>query len=306
MKPGAREFVFGMEPVEQVLYGETSPAPAIANAYLNAEARIEEIHSLHAAGNYRDLLKAASSLGESGYPLSIRQCLVLTIMLRAVVPGYPNPVLAFDLEPLGPLLQSMWNNAMKRDDERLQNHIASVYFRWFEHGKRYEDARRILAKTIENCRSHDDRGGEAYALNNFAFEYMLERRWQEAMPLFEAAAEAFRGQTHAVECANSRANYWLCRLECGDVIDLEEAEREVIELKDILCQSGSGWHARKPYVILARIEEARGNWAEAVRFAEQAVNCGQGSDTRYPEEDLRYLEHLKKTAKPELAHRGRS
>jgi len=129
-------------------------------------------------------------------------------------------------------------------------------------------------------------------INNFAFEYLLERKWKEAIPPFERAARILKENGDQTEYANARANYWTCRFECDEVKEVEEVEAELKILSRKLRDSAD-WHRRKPLVLLAKIEERRGNLDAAVRLVEQAIEACKGGRTRYPELDQTYLNHLR-------------
>ena len=69
----------------------------------------------------------------------------------------------------------------------------------------------------------------------------------------------------------------------------------MVELKafSMTLDKSSDWHRRKPLIILARIEERRGNITAAIRLVEKAIKVCENNRTRYPELDATYLEHLK-------------
>ena len=120
---------------------------------------------------------------------------------------------------------------------------------------------------------------------------MLEGRFSEAIPLFEEAARMFEQLNITFQYANSRANYWICRVNLDDIDNPEGLEAELKTLLKILSQSGQ-WHERKPLILLAQIEERRGNIKEAIDLMEQAIKSCRGSNTLYPEQDVIYLGRL--------------
>ena len=137
------------------------------------------------------------------------------------------------------------------------------------------------------------RVSEAVTLNNFAFEYQLEQRWGEAMPLFHQAADMFKQAGNPLQHANSRANYWMCRFAIGDVKEMDDIEIEVKELAETIGHHGS-WIERKPLILLAHIEEQRGNVVGAIDFVNRAIASARDSGTRFPEIDGEYLDRLLK------------
>lgn len=285
------ELVFDDEPLEGILYGEKRRGPTRANLFWPGLAWVRGIKAACAAGNTREVLEKASEFSASGYSLTPGMCQDLAAVVKAIVPSQPNPILEHDLSPLGPLLEEMWSLALREKDKALQDALGTSLYRWHEHHGDYEDARRILATLIETRREHHDEPGEAVFLNNLAFEYLLEERWQEAIPLFERAAALFKAHSVDYEYANARANYWTCRFESDDLEDIEAIEAELRTLKGVLTKR-PGWHGRKPLILLAKIRERGGKIKAAIGLVKRAIASAEGSQTRYAEQDGEYLEHL--------------
>jgi len=285
--------VFDDEPLERILYGKEVEGPTQANLFASGLKCVRQIRQAYGDGDIPKTLEGIAEFTRNGDSLSVQMCFELAEIARAIVPSYPNPVLPHDLAPVGPLLEQMWGLAAATKNQRLQHSLGTPLFRWYEHHERYRDARRVLNTVLHMYREHGDRSGEAIVLNNFAFEYLLEGRWQAAIPLFEQAATMFRKNGNDYECANSQANYWICRFECGDLGDIEAVETELKRLESILTKQ-PGWHARKPLILLAKIEERRGNTPAAIRLVERAIEACRGSHTRYPEWDANYLRDLQR------------
>jgi tetratricopeptide (TPR) repeat protein len=191
------------------------------------------------------------------------------------------------------LIEQIWDLAMEKKDKPLQDVVGTSLYRWYEHQKRFGDARQVLTILLEIDREKGDRLDEAVLTNNFGFEYLLEGRHQEAMPLFEEAARLFKEVNNQFEHFNVRANYWICRLECDDSVELESLEGELKTIERILG-SQTDWRARKPLMLRAKLEERKGNIHLAIQLVEQAIEVGKKANTRYPESDARYLGYLKK------------
>ena len=132
---------------------------------------------------------------------------------------------------------------------------------------------------------------EAITLNNHAFEYLLEGRFQEALPEFDQAANLFHVLGDPVQSANSRSNFWLCRFESSDLEVSGQVEAELKTLAEILTDARY-WQARKPLILLAKLAESRGDLETAIAFAKMAVDASKGSGTRYSETDLQYFQQL--------------
>jgi tetratricopeptide (TPR) repeat protein len=188
-------------------------------------------------------------------------------------------------------MEKIWETAVGKQDINLQQQSGGAIYRWYEHQGIYSEARRVLTRLVE---IHAERGeihDEAVCRNNLGFEYLLERRFQEAMVHFDRAAKLFERIGDSGEGANSRSNYWICLFERGEPGDLRRAEEELEVLAETLTHAHF-WQARKPLTLLAKISEQRGKLRKAIEFAKRAIQCGTGSGTRYPETDAEYMRGL--------------
>jgi tetratricopeptide (TPR) repeat protein len=287
-------FAFDDEPLDQILYGKKLGGPTSAGLYLPALEYVQGIGHALRNGKIEDAVEQASALREKGYAISAAMCLELASIMRDLVPDYVNPVMELDLSGLGPLVDMMWDMAMKCGDKIIQNAAGAPIYRWYEHHQRYEDARNVLGGLIRICHEQNERVGEAVLINNFAFEYLLEGKFRESMPLFRKAADMFQEEGDVFEHANARANYLECRFEFEfkDFEGTEEIEKELKTLFPIL-RKGGGRKIRKLLILLAKMEEQKGNTAKAVKLVERAIKAGEKSHTRYPEIDAEYLGRLK-------------
>lgn len=288
------ELVFDDEPMERLLYGEELPGPTPANLFLPGLKHVRQISQACDEGDIPGVLEKVREFQQEKYPLSLEVCYRLMKIMRELVPNCPNPRIEHDLTPLGPLLEEMWTLAQKEKNETLKEVLGMVLVRWYEHHQQYKDARVVLNVLMEKSREKGDQADEAIILNNYAFEYLLEGRWQEAIPLFHQAAMMFMDSGDEYEYANALANYWICRFECADLENLEEVEEELETLRGILRRR-TGWHARKPLILLAKIEEIRGNIGAAIQLVEQAIESCRDSKTRYAELDANYLRDLQRS-----------
>ncbi len=286
------KFIFDDEPIERILYDKSLEGPTVANLYLQAREFVARIENAYKEGNIQDAIAMASELGSNGNPISLGMCSRLIVIMKSIVPDYPRPIMIFDLQPLEPLLDHIWKMALDKEDKALQHIFGSILYRWYEHYGKYHEAREVLGRLIEISRELKDQFYEAIYLNNFAFEFMLEGRHQEAIPLFDKAASMFKQLNNTLQYANSRANYWTCRVNLNDIGDTEGTEAELKTLLKMLSQAGLHYN-RKPLILLAQIEERRGNIKEASNLVKQAIKSSRDSNTRYTEEDVEYLDCLK-------------
>lgn len=252
--------------------------------------------------DYGAVVAACAELAACGCPISRGMCWELATVLKCIVPQVPNPVLRTDLGPLRPLLDRIWTAAVENGDTDLMRHSGPALYRWYEHQGMYEDARRILTRLVEVHAECGDFGEEAVSRNNLGFEYFLEGRFHEAIRHFETAADLFEEIGDIAQRDNSRANRWNCLFELGETARIGRAEMELEELAESLSQYHL-WQARKPLILLARIQEKRGRLRQAAELVRRAIQSAQGSGTRYPETDAEYLKRLE--AKLEERRAGR-
>lgn len=288
------EIVFDDQPLECILYGQDGDGPTAASLFGRARELVGLIRDAYGAGDVGTVIDVCKVFAAGDISISSGMCFELAEVLTAMVPQYPNPVLRFDLAPLCPVLEKIWAVALEKKNDALQQRIAAPFYRCYEHCGDYEKARKVLRWLLESSRHNGNRCEEAVALNNLAFEYLLEGRFQEALPDFEEASNLFQALGIPAESANSRANYWICKFESPDLDAPDQVEAELRSLAKILTQS-KYWQARKPMILLARIAERRGDMEDSILWVKKAIRVCKGSGTRYPETDAQYLQHLKET-----------
>ena len=286
------EVFFDDEPLERILYGQDLPGPTRANLFYPASEYLRKILQAHQDGKMKELLENASELAGREHLMSLGMCFKLARIMRGIVPDYPNPILTYDLSSLGPLLRKLLDFALKAENRELLESIGSPLYRWCEHSRRYDEARQFLITLTEMYREKGNRADEAVMANNLAFQYMYEARWQEAMPLFEEADRLFKEINYVFDQANARANYWTCGVEFLGLEEFVLAEKEMNDLMQILAKFND-WRSRKPCMVMAKIEEKRGNLKAAIQLVEKAIQVCKDGKTRYPELDAKYLEYLK-------------
>jgi tetratricopeptide (TPR) repeat protein len=290
-----KEFLFDDEPLENILYGAELKGPSPANLFLPAWKNVQKILTACKEEKITDIISTASELAGSDILLSQEMCYRISEAIGRFFPYYPNPVMKHDLSSLKDLFEKIWRLTSERPDVGHQHKAGTLLYRFYEYQRQYEDARRVLSRLIEISKGQNDKKDEALYINNFAFEYLLEERWEEAIPYFEEAARMFKDAEIPFEFFNARANYWVCRFNLGHLDDIERMETD---LKEILSEfKGSGrWYERKPLILLAKLEEKRGNIHKAIDLVEKAIESARNSNTRYPEIDTKYLDHLKKAS----------
>ncbi|MBN1567175.1 MAG: hypothetical protein JXA73_04985 [Acidobacteria bacterium] len=291
----APDLVFDDESLEHVLYGKGNKGPTHASLFGGSRKHVGSILDAYRKADIQAIIDAGAALISDGCALSVGTCLQLARIMRGIVPQIPNPIMQFDLLPIRPLIEKIWQIALERNSKGLQKAIGDSLYRWYEHHMRHEEARSILERLIEIHIEEKNRFDEAVDTNNLAFEYLLEGRFREAIPGFEAAAKLFGEIGAAAQGANSLANCWMCRFECGDLEDMSRVEAELLQLAKVLGKAGC-WQARKPLVLLARIAEQQGKIQEAIVLVKRAIEACDGSGTRYPEMDGLDLHKLEQKA----------
>jgi len=294
-----KKLVCDDEPLDAFLHGAETNGPTVANLFLMPAAYVDNIQKLNAEGHTHKVIAMAAELTGKDYPLSLKICYDLVRILAPLIPQYPKPILLHDITPLGPLFEKIWSVAKETKDLVLQEGSGQVLYRWYEHHQSFKEARRILTALMDVLQHKGDSISIAFLTNNYGFEYALEDRWQEAMPFFQQAAELFGRNNDEMNHANARANFFMSKIECGDFTFVEQHTEELENLNKKLENAGP-WQKRKPWILLAKIEEHRGNIKEAIRLAESAIETVSNSATKYPELDGEYLASLIEKAQGSL------
>jgi len=279
------------EPLDPILYGKHCQGPTRAGIFQDARESVDRIKRFYIEGKMPDMLQEAFDLGNSDFPLSERLSLELAAILKEIVPDYPNPANHVDLSLLVPMADRVWNFALSSGDPDLQDKAGSPIYRCYEHNRQFDSARRVLEKLLEIARRETNGLSEAVLINNYAFEYLLEERWQDAVSIFEEAANQFKESGDSFEWANARANYWICRLEIDRQACIGACEKELPKIEKFFAER-CDWRLRKMLVIRARIEEYRGRLNSAVKLLQKAVKAARDTNTCYPEIDGAYMQRL--------------
>jgi tetratricopeptide (TPR) repeat protein len=291
------ELFFDDEPIDNILYGAgQGEGPNRANLFRKGRFFVDKIVAAYDAGRTEDLICSALDLCGSGEELSSEMRRILAEVMLRFVPACPYPVMKYDILPLGPLLQKLWQDALLRDEEDMIKKAGFVLSRWCENHGLYQESREVLGRLKLLYRHLADRPEEAGTVNGIGFTYVLEKKWQKAIPFFEEAARAFKELQISFRYANARCNYWSCRFELGDMGEIDETEKELKELSATLCGEGR-WHERKPLILRAKLEENRDDIDKAILLVRQAIEVTQGGETRYSEFDGEYLERLRSAKK---------
>ena len=285
------QFFFDDEPLQSILYGEPTEGPTQANLYLPIRERVEKILIAYKDGYIQEAIQQAALLASSGSDISIGMYCEITEIMRSIVPDYTKAIIKYDLTPLQLLLEQIWRQSLEVKDKGLQKSVGTPLYRWYEHHEKYHDARMILRKLIRIYREEKSQTMEAILTNNLAFEYWLEGKKDDAVKWFKTAELIFQKDHDTFNVANSRVNYLMCKFDLNDLDDTEEIESELKELAKMLSSSGL-WHERKPWILLAKLEERRGKIEEAINLVKRAIESSKDSNTWYSKQDEVYLKQL--------------
>lgn len=291
----SQELYFDDEPLYDILYPKkrSNRGLTLANLYLRTNQHFRKLVRATGHAGVSQAVTILERLGRTDpLPISVDMAREAAGVLARIVPNYPMATLPCDLSGLRPLLEQLWEMATRTGDTRLVNTLSSPLFRWYEHHGEYQQARRVLRHLIDGAKANGDRHDEGVHVNNLAFEYLLEERWQEGVRWFQEAVGILDEVGDRSAFQNARANCLLCRFELDKMTNLASIETEIKDIQEVLA-TGSHWQQRKPYFLLAKVEEARGNLKQAVRFARKTVACTQPAKSRYHELDRRYLAELK-------------
>lgn len=191
-------------------------------------------------------------------------------------------------------LEQAWRLAERFHDEEMLRRIGSGLPRAYELRERFDDARRIHRRLLEIARRHENRHGEAVAINNIGFSYFLEKRPADASPHFSEAAKLQKALGNDVEVANARINYWTCRFDLVGADCADAMHGEMWECL-VLLRDQKDWRERKACRCLARCAVEMGDRRQAVELAQRAVQISRELNDMYLVEDEELLCHLTET-----------
>ncbi len=306
-----RELYFDDQCLDEIISGKVTIGPSSTEINLKSKKIMGNIRNAFNDKNIQELLihitdlikcedfhqienKLNSASEEFVYGIPDEMYSEIVQYFKVFIPTYPNPILTYNTKKFGAVFSDMWQNILSRNETFLREQFGSILYRWYEHYKYYNEAREVLNLLINIAKYNNDKIGEAIYINNFAYEYLLEKKWDKAKPLFEKAAKLFwESKNNVFEYYNSRVNYLRCIVELSGKDSLNSIEKELFEIS-IKLNNKNDYKSHKPLYLLSKIEEKRGNIDKAIYYIEQAISISAGSKTKYPDEDREYLEILKR------------
>ncbi|MCU7809787.1 MAG: tetratricopeptide repeat protein [Candidatus Thiodiazotropha sp. (ex Notomyrtea botanica)] len=287
--------VFDDEPLDGILYGTPVSEPTPADCFLPIKAHMQRIHTTLDNHNVAGLISALNAITRNDMALHRPVCDELVHAMGILIPSNPVPLLEKDNASLIPLLEKIWALPYSASEYNRQNAVGNRLHRIYEHQHRYAEARAILTNLTRLAQVKGDQDSEATCYNNKAFDYLLEERYKDAMPLFQSAEQLFFKNNDNFSAANSRANYLTCVFSLRPVRELIDYEAELIELARTLSENND-WRARKSYVLLSRIREFLEDRQMAIDYMRHAINASIDDNLQWTAIDQARLAELE--AKP--------
>ena len=279
------------EPLEHILYGEGNYTPVVVNLGIAAEPAIERLKEAQNNRDWLALIEIAKELSAMERPLLLEQCRRILSYLGWAIPDCPNPKTTHYPGIIIPLMEQIWETAVRHDNQALQNSAGLSMMRLYEYQNQFDKSCQVGSRLLANAIHTGDRRTQASTLNNLGFTYFSAGNWKEAKPLFEQAATLYLKLGIISNHANSLCNYWFCRFETEDWGD-EQTTRQTLEQASQWLNNAGCWYERKPLILLARLEEHCGNVKKAIAMTIKAIRSAASSGTKYPEEDRVYLARL--------------
>ncbi len=283
--------VFDDDPLDDVLYAERPADPTPADFFLPIKNHMRKVRKASQAHDNSALLSALTVISKENMALHQPICDEIIDITEALIPNIPLPSLTYDIVSLTPLLERIWALPGTPHGYKRRRAVGDRLYRCYEHQRRYADARQILHRLIQITQERGERTGEAVYTNNFAFEYLLEKRWKDAMPLFQRAEKLFFDEGDDFQGANSQANFMTCIFSLRPACELTEHEPELRDLAHALSKDND-WRARKPLNLLSQIRESQGNIDGAIQFMQCALSASEGDNLRWSEIDQARLAEL--------------
>ena len=292
---------FDDQPLETLLGLAPGRPPTPACVYHRLRVRANRAIEARTEGRIDEALRDMVILAARAHELPAALCLDLGKSLLGLVPNIPRPRLPYRRDHLEQVLRPIWMRILEHatDDSSeavLADYLGTALYRVHEASGRYRQARQVIERMQQGPQSPFSTG-PGLLTNNLAYEYLLERRWDKALPGFMAAYAHFEAEGHVQELPSVRANILTCKAALVPRAHWDELEAEVEEVNARLRER-SDWRIRKTLLLLARFACARGDGERAIRRLRQAVRAAREEPTLLREEDRCRLRALMRTRLP--------
>jgi len=289
--PDRIQLVFDDESLDGILYGKPVADPTPADVFLPIKTLMLRIHAASASQDEEALISALAAITREDMALHRPICDEIIRVMGLLIPVDPLPTFVHDIASLTPLLEKIWALPYSMHEYDRQCAVGNRLYRCYEHQKRYGEARSVLTALIRLAQEKGDQVNEAVYNNNLAFEYLLEERQEDAMPLFQRAEQLFFRNSKTFEVANARANYLTCVFSLRPARELVDHEAELIDLAHTLSENND-WRARKPCVLLSRIRESLGDRQAAIDYMQLAIRASADDNLQWTVIDQARLDDL--------------
>ena len=281
---------FDDQPLDSLLGAQPGPDPTPASPFAASSHALAAIkRATSDQDDTAQALRTAAALFRDGTAVPASAVKDLIVLLRPLIPNVPRPIVVDNGVDYESILDPCYRIAGRGSHPSLTEVSGTLLYRWYESGGHYAEARRIIGELMARARQRRNLLETAVLTNNLGYEYLLEADWPRAEPCFVRAAALFAGIAMPIEVGNTAANRLLCDYALDPDASRDRCERQAREL---LATLGKDWRRRKPLILLARIEEQRGQLDAAVSLAQQAIEAFEGVASQHRLEDQAYRDAL--------------
>ncbi len=283
--------VFDDEPLEAILYGAPSPGASRADIYAAAQNKSLLIDEAIANDDHHRSLAHIVDLLEAKKPAPIDTLFKIVVYLDQFIPEYPCPIVEEHGVVYDQILKPCFDWGYEYQNDNLINSSGTKLYRWYEGFGFYEQAADIVSALLELLPPGELSDRNALLINNLGYEFMLDQKWQDAIPYFNRSAEIYEQLGNHTEAANIHANKLLCEFGVHGGEYLVREKKLLHKLAKILNRNFD-WRIRKILGLLARMYEFEGKNKYAFKYARLAVEAGKEIPSRHHLSDRAYLTKL--------------
>jgi tetratricopeptide (TPR) repeat protein len=288
------ELAFDDEPIAQLVYGFHGSGPSPADLFASDERTINQLCQIWKSGDLNKAVEQTQQVILSGVRLSLKACEDLLDILDSIYPAYPSAIPDPEAKILAEFLPPIWKRAVASENNYFKSRCGVLLGYMYAHRKQYAKTRDVDRNLKKIFREAGDRASEAGMINGIGFSFYEEKRYREAIPFFKKSAEMFWRLDIPNRHANAKANYYLCCLALDQFVPNPATDEELKRITEILIHVSLFWQQRKAWILRARYAELQGEIDDAIHLTQKAIMVTREKPSIYHEEDLAYLNHLKK------------
>ena len=284
------DLVFDDSPLDGAIYGASSVQESAANIFREAAAQLNGLIQSEFDTD-EDRVRALCDIVSKHSDISLPDYQRVRLTLERMTQRLASKVLSDPESGSDALLLAIYRLARARKDREFQHASGNTLYRTWERIGKHNEAREVLCELIELARDQGDATRVGILVNNCAFQYWLAGEWREAADGFLDAAHQFEELGDTKEHANAFANYWAAIFELSALERVAVMEPALRRTARILRENDD-LRERKSLVYLAKIHEARHEFAQAVPLMERAVQIDSAKHTPYLEPDQQLLDAI--------------